>query len=450
MNQYRKREIASVKSSLREKDGGLILLYGRRGIGKTELLLEVIGNNDIYYLADSREKPLQISDLQTRIAEKIVGFDSVKFTDWDSFFSALSEVANKKRTIVLDEFPYLAKTAPELPGIIQKYFDSGKLKRVNLILCGSSHSRMTNLFNNSKAPLYERAKLNLKLDSLSVFHLSEALHVSPEKAVEEYSVWGGVPKYWEERAKFRSLEKALINLVLKKSGLYYNEPTLLFLDEMRTSLQINSILSLIASGVNKLSEIAGRLQKPATHISKPLQFLIELDYLKREIPFGENEKTAKKSFYRIKDPFIRFNFSFVLPNRSLIELEKEDLIKKKLISSWESYVSETYEDLCRESIPALFIKRGNFSRGKRYWTKDVEIDIVSKEANTNQFIVGKVKWTNKINVELELKSLDEIIKKIPFLQDAKVIKVVFGKKEIVTQNGNYFSAVDVVKTLNNH
>ncbi len=442
----RKKEIKLLKAKLKEKGGSLIILYGRRRIGKSELLKQVLTSDDIYFLADLREKNLQIDSLRIRLSEKFEGFGNIIINDWNSFFSILPSLIHKKTTVVLDEFPYLVKNFPALPSIIQKHLDLGNLQKLNLILCGSSQSMMTSLFNSSKAPLYGRADIIFKLDYLSVYYLKEYLNISAIKVIEEYSVWGGVPRYWLERAKFRSFEKALLGLVMNKYGLLYDEPIILFLDEMRTSMQGNSILSLVAGGSNKLSEIAGRLQKPATHLSKPLQLLIELGYLKREIPFGENEKNAKKSLYKVRDPFLRFYFSFVVPNRSLIELEMNDVIQKKINMQWERYVSETYEDLCRDSLPQLFKKQGAFLPGKRYWTKNVEIDVVSKDINSNVFIVGEVKWTNKLSINSVLNSLEEKIQKVEFLRNAEVVKVVFGKKDISSKGAYYFSSSDVVKS----
>ena len=440
----RKREIKLLKGKLKEKGGSLIILYGRRRIGKSELLKHVLSSNDIYFLADLREKNLQINSFRIRLSEKFEGFGNIAIKDWDSFFSILPSLIHRKTTIVLDEFPYLVKNAPALPSIIQKHIDLDNLKNINLILCGSSQSMMTNLFNSSKAPLYGRADLILKLDYLPIYYLMELLNVSPERAIEEYSVWGGVPRYWQERAKYRSLEKAVLSLVMNKYGLFYDEPIILFLDEMRTSMQSNSILSLVAGGSNKLSEIAGRLQKPATHLSKPLQILIELGYLKREIPFGENQKNAKKTLYKIKDPFLRFYFTYVVPNRSIIELELKDIIRKNIKSHWNNYVSEIYEDLCRNSVTKLFKNSGTFLPAKRYWTKDVEIDILTKEQDSGIYIVGEVKWTEKLNISQVMNSLEKKIEKVDFLKNAEVIKVVFGKKPIQSKSVKYFSANDVL------
>lgn len=431
----------------KQKDGKLIILYGRRRIGKSSLLNKTISKGDVYYLADTREVPLQIKELQSILNKNLPGFDDIGIPDWTAFFSALKGFAKKQFNLIIDEFPYLVKNAPELPSIIQKQIDTRNLANINIILCGSSQSMMTSLFDSAKAPLYGRASSILKLDSLPIYYLKELLDTSAERTIEEYSVWGGIPRYWMERAKYRSLFTAIEKLIISKYALFYDEPVILFLDEMRTSLQSNSILSLVANGANKLSEIAARLQKPATNLSKPLQLLIELGYLKRETPFGEPEKNAKKSLYRIADPFLNFYFSFVVPQKSFIELGFNDKVMNNIKEEWNKYVSIEYENLCRMSIPFLFKDKGDFIPAKRYWNKDVEIDIVSKDLKNNVYIVGEVKWTNKLDIKKIEEQLNSKIKKVPFLRNSKIIKVIFGKKNLTQNNGTYFSATDIVNVL---
>ncbi len=443
----RRKEKQLLRSTLSDDSGNLIILYGRRRIGKSTLLNEIISKKDVYFLADMRETPLQIRELQKQISERYKDFANIIIPNWDALFTTLKNFIRNPFTLVMDEFPYLVKNAPELPSIIQKEIDMGNLSDINLILCGSSQSMMTNLFDSAKSPLYGRASSIIKLGYLSVFHLQKLLNISAEKAVEEYSIWGGVPRYWVERTKYNSLFKAAEYLVLSKYSLFYDEPIILFLDEMRTSMQSNSILSLVGNGVNKLSEIAGRLGKPATNLSKPLQLLIELSYLKREVPFGEKEKNAKRSLYKIADPFLNFYFRFVVPHRSLIELGLNEMVMKKIKSEWNRYVSAAYEDLCRLSIPFLLKRKGNFIPAKRYWNKYTEIDIISIDADNNIYVVGEVKWNDRIKLNTVMNSLDKKITKIPFLKEAKIIKVIFGKKHIQKGGVLYFSAEDVVNAL---
>ncbi len=441
----RHKEIKLFKDILRSS-GNLIIVYGRRRIGKSTLLQKIVKSNDVYFLADLRETSLQIKSLQSLMTKKVVSIDKITIPDWDAFFSLLKSI-EPPFTLILDEFPYLVKNDPSLPSNIQKHIDLGTFKKLNLILCGSSQSMMTNLFNSSKAPLYGRASMILKVDFLSVYYLKKMLNVTAEQAIEEYSVWGGVPRYWVERKKYKSFNDAIFGLILNKTGLFYDEPIILFLDEMRTAVQSNSILSLVASGAHKLSEIAGRLNKPSTHISKPMMLLTELGYLHRDIPYGESEKNTKKSLYKIGDNFLRFYFNYVVPNRSLIETGQIHILKSNLMKSFNQYVSDTYEELCRNSIPAIFKKSGNFPPAKRYWTKDVEVDLISKDNDTDTYIIGEVKWQNNVKLNSVLNSLDKKISKIPFLQGKKIIKAIFGKRQIDNKFKNYFLPEDVIKAF---
>ena len=131
---------------------------------------------------------------------------------------------------------------------------------------------MHDMVLNKKAPLYGRAGEIMKINPMSVHHLMGFLGLTPEEAVREFSVWGGIPRYWEIRKSSASLEEALKYHVVNPYGLLADEPERLFSDELRTSVQAFTLLSLIGSGCHRLSEIAARMEKPATHLSGALAF----------------------------------------------------------------------------------------------------------------------------------------------------------------------------------
>ena len=146
---------------------------------------------------------------------------------------------------------------------------------------------MQGLILDAAAPLYGRASQVLAIGPLAPFWIQQALEVRGIEAVEQYAVWGGVPRYWELARGCTGLQGAIEELVLDRYGVLYGEPERLLLDDMRSAVQANSLLSLIANGSHRLSEIAGRLGKPAGHLARPLAQLIELGYIRREVPFGE-------------------------------------------------------------------------------------------------------------------------------------------------------------------
>ena len=316
----REKEKQRLLKAIGNKKAKLVIIYGRRRCGKSTLIKNTLKSGDIYFMAQQSNEAIQRMQLANTIGEKIKGFDSVVYPDWESLFINLNNVSNEPFTLCIDEFPYLVKGSVSLTSIIQKIIDTTSDRKYHLILCGSSQQMMQGLILDSSSPLYGRADEIVKISPLDAGWISEALGCKFDQAIVEYSVWGGVPRYWELRAEEKSFKTAVKNIILDRYGVLHEEPIRLFLDDMRESVQAFSILSVVGNGSNRLSEIAGKLNKPATQLSRPIDNLIQLGYLKREVPFGESEKNSKRGIYRIADPFMNFYFTFLVPNLSRLEL----------------------------------------------------------------------------------------------------------------------------------
>jgi hypothetical protein len=439
MNFYnREKEKQRLNKALQNDKAKLIVIYGRRRCGKSTLIKNVIGSNDVYFMAQQADESIQLAQLASAIGEKIEGFDSVVYPNWESLFINLNNVIKQTITICIDEFPYLVKNSNGLPSVIQKIIDNNTARKYHLILCGSSQQMMRGLILDSTAPLYGRANEILKLTPLEAGWIDEALECSAEQAVLEYSVWGGVPRYWELRKEDESFEAALKNIILDRYGVLHEEPSRLFLDDMREYVQAYSILTLVGNGCNRLSEIASRINKPANQLSRPIENLIQLGYLKREVPFGEHLKNSKKGLYRIADPFMNFYFTFVAPNLSRLELNLTDQVYGILATKISLFVSGEWENLCRRSIPMLPVKGINFDIAYRWWganceNKPMEIDVIAESLDKRFLLVGECKWSLIGDVS---KLVDELIQKarlLPFAKDKIIIPVVFVKE--TTQKG---------------
>jgi len=187
----RSNEINRIEQLRLRDESALLILYGRRRIGKTRLLQRITNANDIYFIADQSETPLQIRAFATAVSKQVPGFSRATYPDWESFFMTLSERLKKRVTLIIDEFPYLVKNSPELPSVIQKLFDNREELSFHLFLCGSSQQMMQKLVLDSAAPLYGRANETIKLMPMNVYWLKQALHCSGTEAIEEYSLWGG-------------------------------------------------------------------------------------------------------------------------------------------------------------------------------------------------------------------------------------------------------------------
>jgi len=266
--------------------------------------------------------------------------------------------------------------------------------------------------------------------------LAEYLQLTPVEAIEEYGVWGGVPRYWEIRKLSTGFDEALLYHVLDPYGLLYEEPERLFNDEMRTSVQAYSLLSLIGTGSHRLSEIAARLGKPATHFSRLLAFLIDLDFIRREIPFGETVKSTKKSLYKINDPFLGFYFKFLVTNKSRLEFGLIDEVLADIKSKFDQYISGIWEELCRDSVPSLTINGKRFNPAGRWWGtsaggQQFEIDLIAESADKSALLIAEVKWTKKpVLHEVAIKLEDKcaaISSIFPGFHSKEIIKAIFTK-----------------------
>ncbi len=306
---------------------------------------------------------------------------------------------------------------------------------------------------DSHAPLYGRADEIMKIQPMSAAHLKRFLGLSAIEAVTEYGIWGGVPRYWEIRKASGSLDAALREHIVNQYGLLADEPERLFSDEIRTSVQAFTLLSLIGSGCHRLSELAARMGKPATHLSDALAFLTELKYVRREIPFGESLRSTKRSLYKINDPFLNFYFTFVLPEKSRIDLGLSGQVIKEVKKKLPIYTSTIWEELCRKAVP--FIIKGNeFSQASRWWGKGIngaplEIDVVSESIDKKEILVGEAIWSEKKDLTSIASELLSKAGKLPFARNYNVIPALFVK----TKSTSFLSGImvfdpdDVIEAL---
>lgn len=450
----RKKELQRLSAALQGDKSKLIVIYGRRRLGKSTLLKQLIREGDLYFSADMRSKPLQIDALAKTIEPIIPGFSGVIYPDWESLFINFNHALKKRTTLVLDEFPYLVKNSPELPSVIQKIVDNKINKKFHLVLCGSSQQMMYGITLDSTSPLYGRCDEIIRIRPMGIYWLKEYLSVKDIRAVEEFSIWGGVPRYWEIRKRHKNPEEAVKYNLLDPDGVLYDEPERLIRDEMRTSVLAFSVLSLIATGSNRISEIAGRLGKPATQLSRIMALLIDLGYIKRESPFGVPAKSSKKTLYKIADPFVRFYFTFVMPNKSSLEYGLSDRVWGEIHAGKDRYVAAHWEALCRTAVPLLTFRDIRFDRASRWWGtgldhKMMEIDVVAETADKKTILIGEAKWSDHVSVHKLTTQLNRKCENIPFAKNRKIVKALFLKRPVtgVDENISIIYPGDVVNAF---
>ena len=435
----RKKEFERLQKSLNREKPQFIVVYGRRRIGKSTLIKKVMdfSRGDIYFLADKTSEPSQRQLISATIDMTIEGFATANYPTWESLLLSLNRSIDHRITVCLDEFPYLVKSCPALPSIIQKLLDDKKLK-YDLIICGSSQQMMQGFVLDSKEPLYGRADEIIKMKPIAPAFVSQALRCDAAQAVREYAVWGGVPRYWELRENYDSLYDAIEHLLLTSEGTLYDEPSKLLYDEMRDTVQASSILSFIGNGANKLSEIAARAEKQATDITPHLSRLKELGFINKEIPFGDSEKKSKKGLYHISDPLLRFHYRYVIPYRSLIELGNSQAVLNVFKNGENDYVSRTWEELCRNHITAHGLDGIMYQMASRWWGSyyneekqqylPVELDVVAESFDGKHLFLGECKWQEHIDAKEELSRLQTIVKGFPFTKDHEIHLGLFLKE----------------------
>ncbi len=449
----RRDETARLQQALARERSALVVVYGRRRLGKSTLIKKVLTDRDVYFLADRSEGHLQRALFAKVVASLFPDFDKAVYADWESSLRAVNYRCGERFTLCLDEFPYLVEQSPELPSVLQKLVDERSLK-YNLVLCGSSQDMMYGLFFDSSAPLYGRADEIMKLAPLRLPYIGEALGLDAVNVVEEYAVWGGVPRYWELRENRGSLADALWHNIFSVNGALYEEPVKLFRDDVKDIVKTSTIMSYIGNGANRLSEIAARCNEPATNLSRPLKKLVDLGYLEREVPFGTDEKNVKKSLYKIADPYMAFYYQFVVPNRSFIELGRRLPVEMALNAHFSTYVSMQWEKLCRGAVSGNLVNGVVYGKARRWWgavldeekkPEQVEFDVMAESLDKKYLLVGECKWTVQPHDANQLTTV--LLRKaalLPFASNYTIVPVLFLKNAPKEDAANVLLPKDVI------
>ena len=414
----REQELQFLEEEYTRSGSSLIILYGRRRVGKTALASRFIqGKPSLYFLMTEESEQQNLRAFQKAVAEQANHqlLASAAISDWQLVFDVLCQsITEEKFVLVLDEFQYLGKANPAFPSVFQKIWDT-LLNRQNImvILCGSLISMMESQTLQYSSPLYGRRTGQMKLKQIPFRYYHQFF---PEKSREElicyYAVTGGVPKYIELFDAEADIYQAIERNILSRSSFLYDEPNFLLQREVAEVGSYFSIIKTIAAGNQKLSKIAGALELKQTGLTRYLKTLIDLDILEREVPVTEeNPEKSKRGLYKIRDNFMLFWFRFVYPNLSLIESGHTELAMKKIRASLvDSHISYVYEDICLETMWQLNGADAwpfTFDRAGRWWTSDTEIDIVAYDSTGQDMIFGECKyWEGPVGLNV-LQALEE-------------------------------------------
>ncbi len=401
-------EMKRLDELMNRDNGGIAVIYGRRRVGKTRLLLEwVRKHHGLYGVADQSADKVQRRYFAEVVAKKFNGFAEVEYRDWRGFLSRLAQESGNKGwrgPIVIDELPYLVSACKELPSILQQWFDHEvRTNRLVVAIAGSSQRMMQGLVMEPNSPLYGRATEVMEIKPLDAWYLRHPFGLrSMSELIEHYTAWGGIPRYWELAANpDKSVEVQIDNLVLDPMGPLHREPDRLLLDELPPAMALRPILDMIGAGVHRLSEIAARIGQPATSLGRPLERLIGMNLVIRETPFGESQRSGKRSLYKINDPFFRLWFRVVAPHRGLLATASQATRLHLLRIHWRFLLGTAWEELCRNKISFLDTscalgQLGPWQPGSRFWqAHGHEWDIIADSVDGKHLLLAEVKWSRK-------------------------------------------------------
>lgn len=416
----RQKELSILNKHYQTDTFQCIVMYGRRRIGKTSVIKEFIKDKDaVYFTGIEGNEKQNLENFSKAIweqTENIYGTAPV----YDSYQSALEfifEKAQDKRLILcIDEYPYIAKASKSLASTLQflidKYKDTSKLY---IILCGSSMSYMEENVLSYKAPLYGRRTAQLQINPLNFFEsIAYIKNFSNEDKALAYGIVGGTPQYLLQINDKLSLEENIKNIFLEPSSFMYEEPVNFLKQEMREPAVYNSIISAIANGYTKLSEISSKTGEQTSICSMYIKNLISLGIVKKEIPAGEDK--SKKTTYSITDNMFRFWYRFIQPNMSAISKGAVENVYKYIEQNISKYMGSVFENICIDYMWQMLLmgkSEVTFNNIGRWWgtsniTKtQIEIDVFGTD-NENRAIFGECKWTNK---KADVDVLDNLIDK---------------------------------------
>lgn len=458
----REKEILDLEKEY-ARDGGFVVIYGRRRIGKTTLIKQFIKSKTAFYFLATKEVESQSMKRFAGVIARTTGnsvMQKAAFSDWLDLFQAVADYKpNEKKVLVIDEFPYLVKVNDSFPSILQNAWDEIlKDSNVMLILCGSLISMMKKHALSYESPLYGRRTAQMRIAPLPFTTVYENQKLSFEEAAEQYSITGGVPKYMEFFSDGQPLYEQIKENVLSKNGFLYEEPNFLLTDEVQVPTNYFSIIKVIADGNHKLGTIAGILGLETSALTPYLKTLSELGFIEKQVPVTEkNAEKTRKGLYFISDNFLRFWFRYVYPYKGELELDNTQISLDELDKDFkEKFVAFAYEDICKEIFARLCSDKAiDFTPSKigSYWLNDksgnTQIDVMAVDTVNKRLFAGECKYHNQ---PVDADVYFELVKKVDNSSEIKsafkgytVIYGVFSKSgftsrmtDISNSNPNLF------------
>ncbi len=450
----REKEMEFLNDIYHQTGPQLVILYGRRRVGKTEILKNFLKDkNSLYFLADKRGTELNAQRFAREAARHFQDIPP-DVHNFDDVFTYI--VKRGGRVAAIDEFSYLVEKDAAVPSIFQLIVDEILKEDFLLILCGSSISMMEKGTLSYKSPLYGRRAGQWLVEP---FQFRDVLkffpHYTFSQVVEAYSIVGGIPayavKFDDSKTVFENIEEKIV----KKGTFLYEEVEFLLRGELRDPSSYSSVLEAIGNGA-RVTEIAHKSRIPEKDLPKYLKVLQSLHLVEKIYPV--TEKGGKKTIYRIRDQFFNFWFTFVHQNKSYLESEDLSYVMDVIKTDFNSFVGLNFERVCREALTVLNNQRESpFTKIGKWWghyreggeRKEVEIDLVALREDTKDILFSECKWKERIDAEKILTDLKEKSSHVNWYRESrKEHFAIFGKSFLNRPDGcSCFDKEDLEKLL---
>ncbi|WP_409967487.1 ATP-binding protein [Bengtsoniella intestinalis] len=431
----RKNELATLNQLYSRDTFQFAVIYGRRRIGKTALISEFIKDKKaIYFTGVETNAKQNLENFSRNILSYEKGIEvDTSFTSFQSALEYVFALAQKERLVlVIDEYPYVARATKSLASTLQMLIDQHKdHSNLFLILCGSSMSYMEDNVLAYKAPLYGRRTAQFKIQPFT-FRESCAYFKNfsiMDKALA-YGMMGGTPQYLLQLDDTQSIEDNIKNTFLNPTSFVFEEPTNLLKQEVREAAIYNAIITAIATGYTKLSEISSKVGEESSVCAAYIKNLIALGIVKKEMPF--KEKTTRKTIYSLEDNMFRFWYRFVPGYQSMIVRGASELAYHRIEPHLSAYMGGIFEEICKQYLWDVLLS-GNapvdFTDLGRWWGNNPkkksqeEIDIMGV-SDHDTALFAECKWTNE---KVDLDVLETLIERSQLFHYEKKHYYLFSK-----------------------
>lgn len=403
----RQRELALLDDLYARQDGQMFVLYGRRRVGKTALVVHWLETRKFPYLFWTADRTSTAAQLRS-LSRAIQGYVSpgqpapADFTygSWEIVLNEIIRLGETQRlTVVFDEFTYLIEAEPALPSILQRLWDHRfKHSNVFLILTGSHAGMIEREVLAYRSPLYNRATASVYLQPLSFGVLTDFFPgYSAEDRAVVYACVGGVPQYLELLDPNRAVDWNIQQLLT--SAMIIDDAGAMLRDQLSKPRNYVAVVEAIASGFTRMTEIAAMAGLQHSAVGKYLSVLQRLGVVVRNVPATvRRPERSKKGRYRITDHYLRFYYRFIAQQRSNLELGLTQQAWRNIQKHLPEFVGVyIFEDLCREWV----LRQGDAGRlpfvprrvGSFWGTGKPQIDVVAVNEDDHAILLGECKWT---------------------------------------------------------